>query len=332
MQKQRESIAVLTSGGDAAGMNMAIRSVTRSALARGWRVFGVRGGFAGLIAPPEADKISQLQARDVGGILGEGGTVLGSARCPEFRQPEARQRGLDNLARLGVDALVVIGGNGSQAGSHALAQAGLDVVGLASTIDNDLVGSDITLGADTALNVAVEAVDKLRVTASSHHRASIVEVMGRDCGYLGLAVGLATGAEAIVLPEVEMSPEQVAERIADAYRRGKAHAVVIVAEGAAHDGPTLARLLSEQHCERIGFDVRVTVLGHIQRGGTPTAFDRLLGARLGSHAIDCLARDETGVLVGLHGKQMSTTPLAEVVGKQKPLDLDLVELARVLAQ
>jgi 6-phosphofructokinase 1 len=331
-ETSRKAIAVLTSGGDASGMNMAIRAVTRCALDHGWQVFGVREGFAGMVADPSEGKIQKLDARDVGGILGLGGTILGTARCKDFQDPSVRARGIANLAALGVDALVVIGGNGSQTGAHALHEQGLAVVGIASTIDNDLVGSDITLGADTALNVAVDAVDKLRVTASSHRRASIVEVMGRDCGYLGLVVGLATGAEAIVLPENDVSPTEVAQRIADAYERGKHHAVVIVSEGARHDAQALAAILERDHRERVRFDMRVTVLGHIQRGGTPTVFDRMLGARFGAHAVDCLAQGETGVLVGIRGSDVVTTPLSDVVGKQKPLALELLELARVLAR
>lgn len=323
---------MLTSGGDAAGMNMAIRAVTRSALARGWEVYGVREGFSGLIAPPADGKINKLEARDVGGILGLGGTVLGSARAKEFHDPKVRERGLANLAALGVDALVVIGGNGSQTGANALSVQGLAVVGIASTIDNDLEGSDITLGVDTALNVAVDAVDKLRVTSSSHRRASIIEVMGRDSGYIGVSVGVATGAEAIVVPEIYISPDVVAQRIAEAYERGKHHAIVIVSEGARHDAQELAAILERDHRERIRFDMRVTVLGHIQRGGTPTVFDRLLGARFGAHAVDCIARGEVGVLVGLRGATIVTTPLADVVGQQKPIDLELVELAHMLAR
>jgi len=313
-------------------MNMAIRSVTRSALARGWTVHGVHEGFRGLVAPPEDGKIEQLEARTVGGILGLGGTVLGSARCLEFHERHVRERGIANLAALGVDTLVVIGGNGSQTGAHALHEMGLRVIGIASTIDNDLEGSDITLGADTALNVAVDAVDKLRVTASSHRRASIVQVMGRHCGYLGLGVGLATGAEAIVIPENEMTADEVAERIASAYARGKHHAVVIVAEGATHNATELAKILERDHGERIGFDMRVTVLGHIQRGGTPTVFDRLLGARFGNFAVERLAAGDSGVLVGLRKGKLVTTPLSEIIGKQKPPALDLIELAQVLAQ
>lgn len=323
---------MLTSGGDAAGMNMAIRAVTRSALARGWDVYGVREGFSGLVADPAEGKIFKLEARDVGGILGLGGTMLGSARAKKFHDPQVRQRGIDNLTALGVDALVVIGGNGSQTGAHALFVQGFAVVGIASTIDNDLEGSDITLGVDTALNVAVDAVDKLRVTSSSHRRASIIEVMGRDSGYIGVSVGVATGAEAIVVPEVEITPVEVAHRIADAYDRGKHHAVVIVSEGAKHNAQELAAILERDHRERIRFDMRVTVLGHIQRGGTPTVFDRLLGARFGAHAVDCIERGELGVLVGLRGSEVVTTRLGEVVGRQKPISLELVELAHMLAR
>ena len=323
---------MLTSGGDAAGMNMAIRSVTRAALARRWEVYGVYEGYAGLIAPRELGKIRRLKARDVGGILGTGGTVLGSARCPEFSDPEVRRRGVANLEALGIDGLVVIGGNGSQTGAYNLSRDGVAVVGIASTIDNDLLGSDITLGADTALNVALDAVDKLRVTSSSHRRASIVEVMGRDCGYIGLSVALACGAEAVSLPEVDISPEEIATRIEDAYRRGKKHAVVIVAEGAKLGGAELEKILLEQYRSRLGFELRATVLGHVQRGGAPTVFDRLLGARFGAYAVDCLARGEHGVLVGLQGKDLATTPLEQVVGKIKAIDMSMVELARVLAQ
>jgi 6-phosphofructokinase 1 len=332
VQDQRKAIAVLTSGGDAAGMNMAIRSVVRSGLARGWVVYGVREGYAGLVAPLAEGKIQKLEARDVGGILGLGGTVLGSARCKDFHDPAVRQRGIDNLATLGVDALVVIGGNGSQTGAHALFEQGLAVVGIASTIDNDLEGSDVTLGADTALNVAVDAVDKLRVTASSHRRASIVEVMGRDCGYIGLMVGVATGAEAISIPEAEITPDEIAARIASAYDRGKHHAVIIVAEGARYGAQELAAILEREHREQIRFDMRVTVLGHVQRGGAPTVVDRLLGARFGTHAVDCLARGEYGVLVGIRGTELVTTPLAQIVGRIKPIDYRLVDLAHMLAQ
>ena len=229
-------IAVLTSGGDAPGMNAAIRAVVRSGIAQGWEVCGVRQGFAGLIG----GKIALLGARDVGGIISRGGTVLGSARCPEFRTEEGREAALRGLAARGIEALVVIGGNGSQAGAHFLAAAGFPTVGVASTIDNDLHGSEITIGADTALNIALEAIDRLKVTAASLPRAFLVEVMGRDCGYLALMAGLAGGADAIVIPERELAPEAVAAEITAAYERGKAHALVVVAEGARYNADRLA--------------------------------------------------------------------------------------------
>jgi 6-phosphofructokinase 1 len=318
-------IAVLTSGGDAPGMNAAIRAVTRCALDSGWEVMGIRHGYAGLVR----GEMEPLSARSVGGIIQQGGTLLGSARCPEFKEEEVRRKALRQLAQHGVDGLVVIGGNGSQTGAHALAQMGLDVVGVASTIDNDLVGSDITIGVDTALNIALEAIDRLKITASSHQRAFLVEVMGRNSGYLALMAGIAGGAEVVVIPEVELSPEQVAADLAHAYERGKAHALAVVAEGAKYDADALLQYFKE-HKASIGFDLRATILGHVQRGGAPTAYDRILGSRLGSGAVKAMERGELGVLVGMLRSQVACTPLAQVVGKTKPIDPELFELARVL--
>jgi 6-phosphofructokinase 1 len=320
-------IAVLTSGGDAAGMNAAIRAVVRTGLDRGWEVFGVRHGFAGLIA----GDFAPLGARDVGGIIQRGGTALWSARCLEFKTEEARKKALDQLRRRNVSALVVIGGDGSQKGSHALSRMGFPVVGVASTIDNDLYGSEITIGVDTALNIALEAIDRLKVTASSHQRAFLVETMGRDCGYLALMAGIAGGAEAIVIPEVEADPELIATELRSAYDRGKAHAIVVVAEGAEYNAEKLARYFKE-HRERLGFDLRVTILGHIQRGGAPGVFDRMLATRLGAAATEHLARGEHGVLVGLIKGEIAATPLDEVVANRKSLDPGLFELARALAK
>ncbi len=320
-------IAVLTSGGDAPGMNAAIRSVTRTALEKGWEVFGVNHGYAGLIS----DDMRFLGARDVGGIIQQGGTMLGSARSPEFRTPEGQKTALQNLSSRGIDGLVVIGGNGSQSGAHALHQLGFPVVGVASTIDNDLFGSDITIGVDTALNIALEAVDRLKVTASSHRRAFLIEVMGRDCGYLALMTGIAGGAEMIVIPEIETRPEQVADGLRAAYERGKAHGIVIVAEGAKYDAEALTTYFKE-HKEQIGFELRATTLGHVQRGGHPGAYDRILATRLAAHAVECLAKGITGVLAGHVKGQMHTTPLDQVAGTHKKLDESLYALAGVLAQ
>ena len=322
-----QRIAVLTSGGDAPGMNAAIRATTREAIAQGWEVYGVRNGFAGLLA----DTIDPLHARDVGGIIQRGGTFLGSARSLEFKEPAGLALGLRHLGQHHIDALVVIGGNGSQTGAHSIAQTGFPVVGVASTIDNDLCGTDVTIGVDTAINVTLEAIDRLRTTGSSHQRAFLVETMGRDCGYIAVMTGIAGGAEVIVTPEFPIEPREVAERLGAAYRRGKTHAVVVVAEGARHDAEALMHYFADHRAE-IGFGLRVTTLGHVVRGGVPTAFDRVLATRLGAAAVDRLARGENGVMVGFVRNEIASTPLADIAGKLKSIDPALLELARVLAQ
>jgi 6-phosphofructokinase 1 len=320
-------IAVLTSGGDAPGMNAAIRAVVRTGLARELEVYGVQNGYLGLL---QGD-FAPLGARDVGSILQRGGTFLGTARAPEFRTEEGIDKAVAALSRAGIEGIVVIGGGGSQTGSLALWKKGVPVVGVASTIDHDLVGSDPTVGVDTALNVALEAIDRLKVTASSHGRAFLVEVMGRDGGYLGLMAGIAGGAEAVCIPEVPVDPEAVAAQINDAYARKKAHALVVVAEGAAYDAAGLVRYFTKHH-DRLGFAIRTTTLGHVQRGGAPTAFDRILAARLGSAAVAALDAGQSGVLCGLLGDRVLSTPLAEVVGRRKPLSPEMIELAHVLAR
>jgi 6-phosphofructokinase 1 len=320
-------IAVLTSGGDAPGMNAAIRAVVRTALELGCEVFGVEHGYRGLIA---GDFIP-LGARDVGGIMQRGGTILASARCPEFKTEPGRSTAREQLGQRGISGLVAIGGNGTQTGAHVLSQMGFPVVGVASTIDNDLCGSDITIGVDTALNIALEAIDRLKVTASSHHRAFAVEVMGRDCGYVALMAGIAGGAEAITIPEVDTDPEALAREVRSAYERGKPHAIVVAAEGARYNAERLMNYFRDNQV-RLGFELRVTVLGHVQRGGTPTFFDRILATRLGAAAAERLNAGEHGVLVGLVKSEIRTTPLAEVVAGKKPLDPKLLELARVLAK
>ncbi len=320
-------IAVVTSGGDAPGMNAAIRAVVRTGLDKGWDIFGIRHGYTGLIN----GNIVPLGARDVGTIMQHGGTILGSSRCPEFKTEEGRLKALRTLNQNGIDALVIIGGNGSQTGAHALSQMGYPVVGVPSTIDNDLYGTETSIGVDSALGVALEAIDRLKVTASSHERAFVVEVMGRDCGYLALMAGIAGGADAIVIPEAEMEPESVATILRAAYERGKTHALVVVAEGAKCTVGKLF-LYFQEHQEQLGFEVRATRLGHVQRGGAPSVFDRLLSTRLGAAATERLAQGEHGILVGFIKGEIVATPLAEVVANKKPLDLRLLELARVLAK
>lgn len=320
-------IAVLTSGGDAPGMNAAIRAIVRTGLDKGWDLFGVRNGYAGLIS----GNINQLGARDVGGIIQKGGTMLGSARCREFETEEGREKAVAQMEQHGINGLIVIGGNGSQTGAHALAKIGFPVVGVASTIDNDLYGSDITIGVNTAMDVALEAIDRLKVTASSHHRAFLIEVMGRKCGYLALMAGIAGGAEAIMIPEQKTDPETVAANLRIAYDNGKAHAIIVVAEGSQNNADGMAQYF-QIHRERLGFELRVTKLGHVQRGGTPGSFDRILATQLGAAATENLANGIHGVLVGMIKGEIANTPLDEVVVNKKSVDLRLLELARILAK
>ncbi len=318
-------IAIATSGGDAPGMNAAVRAVVRSACAKGWRTLGVLRGFEGLMQ----GRVRELRVRDVGGILQNGGTILGSARAEKFYQVRNQRAAIRRLKARGASALVVVGGNGSQQGSEALRRLGFPVVGVASTIDNDLVGSEPSIGTDTAINVALEAIDRLKATASSFHRVFLVEVMGRDHGHLALMAGLAGGAEAVVLPGFKIDVDRLGAEIRAAYERGKPHGIIIVAEGAPLNATSLARRLAQRDT---GFDVRVTTLGHVQRGARPTYFDRMLGTRLGAAAVESLARGEEGVLVGFLGGEVARTPLPEVAGGKRALDPALILLAEVLSR
>ena len=326
MGRDMVRVAVLTSGGDAPGMNAAIRAIVRRGISLGLEMYGVKHGYSGLIS----GDFLRLGSRDVGGIIGLGGTVLGTSRCPAFLTAEGQQAAVRQLEDRDIAGLVIIGGNGSQAGALALSERGVAVVGVASTIDNDLPGSDITLGATTALEIAVGAIDRLRVTASSHGRVFLVELMGRACGYLSLISGITGGAEAIVIPEIRQTPEEVATAVRDAYRRGKSHAIVVVAEGAEYDANALARYFDE-HAARLGFDLRVTKLGHIQRGGAPSVFDRLSATTLGSAAVEHLQRGAHGVLLGIIDGKIAATALSQLAHMAKPLDERLIQLAGVLA-
>ncbi len=316
-------IGILTSGGDAPGENPCIRAVVRTAIDHELEVVGIHRGYAGLI---DAD-MEPLNARSVGGIIHKGGTCLETARCPEFKTEEARRTALRNLNRHGIEALVVIGGDGSQTGALKLHQMGFPVIGVPATIDNDLAFTDIAIGVDTALNTILSAIDRIKDTASSHQRAFLVEVMGRNSGYLALMGGIAGGSEAIVIPEVETSCEELAERVKDAYVRGKAHFIAVVAEGAEPDTQTLAQHLSGRE---LGFEVRVTILGHVQRGGSPTAFDRLLATRLGAAAVKQLMKGRKGKMVGLIGNKVVTTDLEKVLATRKSVDLGFYKLAQIL--
>jgi 6-phosphofructokinase 1 len=320
-------IAVLTSGGDAPGMNAALRAVVRTGVAAGFEVLGVRHGYTGLIA----GEFARMEPRDVGGIIGRGGTVLGTTRCEELRTETGQVAAARQVRTQDISGLIVIGGNGSQSGTLALAERGVPVIGIASTIDNDLAAIDVTIGATTALDTALEAIDRLRVTASSHQRAFLVEVMGRHCGYLALMAGITGGAESIVVPEAESHPEAVAEAIRSTYLRGKSHAIVVVAEGAKYDAEALGAYFRE-HKERLGFDLRVTRLGHIQRGGVPCAFDRLIATELGAAATAHLKEGRLGVLLGIVRGEITPIPLTAAALAPKSLDARLFELAGVLAR
>jgi 6-phosphofructokinase 1 len=316
-------IGVLTSGGDGPGLNPCIRAVTRTALGYELEVMGIERGYAGLID----GEMIQLDARAVGGIIGKGGTFLGTARAPEFETVQGQREALRNLNRHSIEGLVVIGGSGSLAGALALHQHGFPVVGVPATIDNDVPGTDMAIGVDTALNTILGAIDRIKDTASSHQRAFLIEVMGRDCGYLALMSGVAGGAEMVLAPEAETTLEEVAQGLLDAYVRGKAHCIVVVAEGYKPGTQALADYLNERR-EELGFEVRVTVLGHIQRGGSPLAFDRLLATRLGAAAVTELYNGNYGQMVGIRGEEVVTTPLEEMKNSCVEFDVDFLELAK----
>ncbi len=307
-------------------MNAAIRAVVRRGISLGLEVLGVRHGYTGLIG----GEFVALGARDVGGIIERGGTILGTSRCPAFLTAPGQEAAAQQLHDREVGGLVVIGGDGSQAGAHALSERGVPVVGVASTIDNDLAGSDVTIGVTTALDIALEAIDRLRVTASSHGRTFLLEVMGRRCGYLALLAGIAGGAEAIMLPEVPQSAEEVATAIRDAYGRGKSHAIVVVAEGSSPNASELAAYFA-RHAEHLGFELRVTRLGHTQRGGAPGVFDRMSATVLGAAAVEQLQSGAHGNLLGIVNGKVTATALASIKGMAKPLDPQLMRLAHVLS-
>lgn len=318
-------IGVLTSGGDSPGMNAAVRSVVRTALYRGLKVSGIQSGYNGLIN----DQVLPLGARDVSNIIQRGGTILRSARCEVFRTPEGRIRAAATLHQQGIGALIVIGGDGTFAGAQVLhAEHGIRVVGLPGTIDNDLYGTDHTIGFDTAVSTAVEAIDKIRDTASSHDRLFFVEVMGRDTGFIALASALASGAEYVMVPEKLQSIDELMKALDDAADT-KSSSIVVVAEGDEEGGAfEIARKVRERTDE---FDIRVTVLGHLQRGGAPTWQDRVLGSRLGVAAVDHLLEGGNMVMAGIVNNKVVFTPFEQAINGHKPLDRDLFRVLHILA-
>lgn len=326
MTENQKRIGVLTSGGDAPGMNAAIRAVVRSAIPRGYDVLGFRHGYTGLI---DGDCI-RMDARSVGGIIDRGGTILGTSRCERLKAQSGPSDAADQFRAHGLDALVVIGGNGSHEGAYKLMKRAVPVIAIASTIDNDLPGCDVSLGFTTALDTALQAIDRLRVTASAHGRVFLVEVMGRDSGHLALCAGIAGGAEATVVPEIEVDAEGIAAQIRSAYERGKSHAIVVVAEGARYNADGLSNHFL-MHRDRLGFEMRVTKLGHIQRGGAPGVYDRLIASQLGAAAIDHIAAGESGLTLGMVSGKVTPTHISEVAGAKKPLNMELFNLAQALS-
>ncbi len=318
-------IGVLTSGGDGPGLNPCIRAVVRTALGLGMSVMGIRRGYSGLIG----GEIEEMTARSVGGIIGRGGTILGTSRSPEFATPQGQLDAMRNLNRFGIEGLVVIGGNGSLTGALKLHERGVKVVGLPGTIDNDLGGSDTTIGVDTTLNTILDAIDKIKDTASSHQRAFLVETMGRDCGYLAIMSSIAGGAEMALIPERAASLEDVSTTLKEAYIRGKTHCIIVVAEGWKPGITALEAFLNAQKAE-LGFEVRTIVLGHIQRGGSPSSYDRILATRLGAGAVEALSEGDSGVMVGWVGGKIARTPLAEVLKPSDKVKPELLKLEKMM--
>ncbi len=319
-------IAVLTSGGDAPGMNACVRAVVRYGIAAGADVYGIKRGYAGLMA----NDISELDSRAVSGSIRQGGTILMSARSLEFKTPEGQQKALGVLRGWGIEGLVVIGGDGSLTGALALHKLGFPVVGVPASIDNDIRGTDMSIGVDTALNTILDAMDKIKDTASAHQRAFIIEVMGRQHGYLALMAGIAGGAEMVVVPGTCIDKALVIQEVRSAFLRGKPHFIILAAEGASTPERSITQLLTE-YIHEAGHEARSTVLGHVQRGGSPTCFDRLLGTRFGAAAVDSLMSGKTGAMVGLQKNNMVTVDLESVLGGHPDLSEEALRLAEPLA-
>ena len=322
-----KKIGVLTSGGDAPGMNAAIRAVTRTAIYHGMNVVGIRHGYHGMIHK----HFTNLKVFSVSDILDRGGTILKTARSEEFRTAEGRARAYENLKSEEIDAVVVIGGDGSLTGARIFCDEYFDIpfVGMPGTIDNDIYGTDYTIGYDTALNTVVEAVDKLRDTASSHNRLFFVEVMGRDAGFIALHSGIACGAEAILIPEVDGQVEGLKDYLEKGFKRKKSSNIILVAEGETRGGAfAIAEQVKEEFQE---YSVRVSILGHIQRGGTPSAYDRVSASKLGFEAVQALMDDQKSVMVGFHNNEVAHVPFSKVIKLKKNVDPQSLEMAEILS-
>ncbi len=326
MKKKVTKIGVLSSGGDSPGMNACIRAVVRTAIFNGLEVFGIMRGYSGLVE----DDIIRMESRSVANIIQRGGTILKTSRCREFYDREGRQKAYENLKKRGIDGLVIIGGDGSFRGAQIFSsEFDIPCIGLAGTIDKDIAGTDFTIGFDTAVNTAVEAIDKIRDTADAHDRLFIIEVMGRDAGYIALHSGIATGAENILIPERKTEIEEIIMQLAEKERRRKLVNLIVVAEGEEFGGANeVARVIKD----RLPLlEVRVCILGHIQRGGSPSCMDRLIASRMGYHAVECLVEGRFNVFVGIVNNKMSYIPLNEAVKKKQRISEEWLKIVKILA-
>lgn len=319
-------VGVLTSGGDSPAMNAAIRAVTRTAIYNGFEVMGIMRGYKGLVF----DEVIPFQTQNVSNIIQQGGTILKTARCKEFTTPEGRKMAFETMKRHGIDALVVIGGDGSLTGARIFAQEyDVPIIGLPGTIDNDLYGTDTTIGYDTALNTIMQAVDKIRDTATSHERLFFIEVMGRNAGFLALNGAIATGSEAAIIPEIATEVDQLAELIEHGFRKSKNSSIVLVAESEITGGAMgMAKRVEAEYPQ---YDVRVTILGHVQRGGSPTAHDRILASRMGEAAIEALIEGQRNVMIGVDNDKLVYVPFTRAIGDEKPIDRSLLNTIKILS-
>ncbi len=324
-------IGILSSGGDAPGMNAAIRSIVRKAIYHGCQVFGIKRGYSGIL---EGD-IIPLSTRSVGDILQRGGTILQSARCEEFQTPEGQAKAKEQLSKLGFNGLIIIGGDGSFRGAQVLNKMGFQTVGIPATIDNDIGCTDYTIGFDTAVNTVLDAMNKIRDTASSHNRVYIIEVMGKNSGFIAVAAGLTGGAEAILIPEVPINLEEVAKQIKKGAKHGKTHSIILVAEGLFGDPASAEHssgfCVGQYISEHTGCETRITVLGHIQRGGTPSFYDRKIAVLMGAKAVDLLLAGQSEKMVGIVGDQIEAFDIDLAIGTQKSIDLEQLKLANIMA-
>lgn len=317
-----EKIAVLTSGGDAPGMNAAIRAVVRSGIYNSVRILSVKDGFTGLINA----QIEEMNLSSVADIIHRGGTILKTTRCEEFETKEGQRKAMNVIAVLGIDGIVVIGGGGSLKGAKVINSLGIPSIGVPGTIDNDLGYTDYTIGFDTSVNTVVDAISKIRETSISHGRANIIEVMGRDCGNIALYAGLASGAESIIIPEMEFSIDEVCRKLLRGRNRGKLHSIIILTEGVADPIK-----IGNEIKEKTGIETRATILGHIQRGGSPTAFDRILASKMGARAVELLIRGDKNRTVGIQGNNIVDMDIDEALNVENIFDIDSYELANVLS-